>query len=79
MAQARQSLRVAAERVAPLLDRLTPQQVAHMEKRFAEDNRKFAREYLRGSEAERRKRRAKRSKKGWRTGWGTCRRCRWKK
>lgn len=60
VAHARQSLRFAAERVAPLLDRLTPQQVAHMEKRFAEDNRKFAREYLRGSEAERRKRRAKR-------------------
>jgi hypothetical protein len=60
VAHARQSLRFAAERVAPLLDRLTPQQVAHMEKRFAEDNRKFAREYLRGSEAERRKRRARR-------------------
>jgi hypothetical protein len=60
VAHARQSLRVAAERMAPLLDHLTPQQVAHMEKRFAEDNRKFAREYLRGSEAERRKRRAKR-------------------
>jgi hypothetical protein len=60
VANARQSLRFAAERVAPLLDRLTPQQVAHMEKRFADDNRKFAREYLRGSEAERRKRRARR-------------------
>ena len=60
VAHARQSLRVAAERMAPLLDSVTPQQVAHMEKRFAEDNRKFAREYLRGSEAERRKRRAKR-------------------
>jgi len=60
VAQARQSLRFAAERVAPLLDRLTPQQVAYMEKRFAEDNRKFAREYLRGSEAEKRKRRTKR-------------------
>jgi hypothetical protein len=60
VAQARQSLRFAAERAAPLLDRLTPQQVAHMEKRFADDNRKFAREYLRGSEAERRKRRARR-------------------
>jgi hypothetical protein len=60
VAHARQSLRFAAERVAPLLDRLTPQQVTHMEKRFAEDNRKFAREYLRGSEAERRKRRARR-------------------
>jgi hypothetical protein len=60
LAHARQSLRVAAERIAPLLDRLTPQQVAHLEKRFAEDNRRFAREFLRGSEAERRKRRAKR-------------------
>jgi Family of unknown function (DUF6279) len=60
VANARQSLRVAAERIAPLLDRLTPQQVAHMEKRFAEDNRKFARDYLRGSEVDRRKRRAKR-------------------
>jgi hypothetical protein len=60
VAHARQSLRVAAERIAPVLDRLTPQQVAHMEKRFAEDNRKFAREYLRGSEGDRRKRRAKR-------------------
>jgi hypothetical protein len=60
VANARQSLRVAAERTAPLLDRLTPQQIAHMEKRFAEDNRKFAREYLRGAEGDRRKRRAKR-------------------
>lgn len=60
VAHARQSLRVAGERMAPLLDRLTPQQIAHMEKRFAEDNRKFAKEHLRGSEAERRKRRAKR-------------------
>jgi hypothetical protein len=60
VAHARQGLRVAAERIAPLLDRLTPQQLTHMERQFAEDNRKFAREHLRGSEAERRKRRAKR-------------------
>ena len=60
VAHARQSLRFAAERIAPILDRLTPQQVANMEKRFADDNRKFAREYLRGSEQDRRKRRAKR-------------------
>ena len=60
VAHARQSLRFAAERIAPVLDRLTPQQVAHMEKRFAEDNRKFEKEYLRGAEADRRKRRAKR-------------------
>lgn len=60
MAHARQALHVAAERLAPLLDRLTEEQVANMEKRLAEDNRKFAREYLRGSEQERRKRRARR-------------------
>src|SRR5712664_2997641 len=53
MAQARESLRAAAERIAPMLDRLIPEQVRHMEKRFAEDNRKFARENLRGSEAAR--------------------------
>ena len=61
MAQARESLRAAAERVAPLLDRLTPEQIVHLEQRFAEDNRKFARENLRGSEQERRQRRSKRT------------------
>ena len=61
MAQARESLRAAAERIAPMLDRLSPEQVRHIEKGFAEDNRKFARENLRGSEAERRKRRATRT------------------
>jgi len=60
VAHARQSLRVAAERIAPLLDRLTPEQLARLEKGFADDNRKFAKEHLRGSEKERRKRRAKR-------------------
>ncbi len=60
VANARQSLRIAAERIAPLLDRLTAEQAANMEKRFADDNRRFAREFLRGSEAERRKRRAQR-------------------
>lgn len=58
--QARESLRAAAERIAPLLDGLSAEQIRHMEQRFAEDNRKFAKEFLRGSEAERRKRRAKR-------------------
>jgi hypothetical protein len=60
LAHARQSLRFAAERIAPLLERLTPEQVANIEKRFADDNRRFAREHLRGSEAERRARRARR-------------------
>jgi hypothetical protein len=59
-AQARESLRAAAERIAPMLDRLSAEQVRYLEKRLAEDNRKFARENLKGSEADRRKLRAKR-------------------
>jgi hypothetical protein len=59
-AQARESLRAAAERIAPMLDRLSAEQVSYLERRLAEDNRKFARENLKGSEAERRQRRAKR-------------------
>jgi Family of unknown function (DUF6279) len=57
-AQARESLRKAAELVAPLLDRLTPEQIAAMERRIAEENRKFYRDNLRGTERERRARRA---------------------
>ena len=59
--QGRESLRAAAEQLAPLLDRLNAEQLAHLEQQFAEDNRKFARENLRGSEKDRRKRRAKRN------------------
>jgi hypothetical protein len=61
MVQTRESLRVAAERMAPLLDRLTPVQVAHFEGQLADDNRKFARDNLRGGERERRKRRTQRN------------------
>ena len=57
--QARESLRKAAQMVAPLLDRLTPEQVRYMERRIAEENRKFRRDYLRGSEQERRRKRGK--------------------
>jgi ribosome-binding protein aMBF1 (putative translation factor) len=60
VAHARESLRVAAEQLAPLLDRLDAEQIRHMEQRIAEENRKFARENLRGSERERRERRAQR-------------------
>lgn len=56
----REAMRVAAEQMAPLLDRLSPEQVRHMEQRIVEENRKFAREYLRGSERERREQRARR-------------------
>jgi hypothetical protein len=54
------SAKEAAERVAPVLDKLNEEQVRHLENAFREDNRKFARENLRGSEKERRKRRADR-------------------
>ena len=61
VAQVRESVRAAAERMAPLLDRLTPAQIVHLERQFAEDNRRFARENLRGGERERRKRRTERN------------------
>ena len=53
------SLRKGAELIAPLLDRLTPEQVAQIERRVAEENRKFSRSNLRGTERERREKRAK--------------------
>jgi uncharacterized protein YhaN len=58
-AQARESLREAAVQLAPMLDRLTPEQLSHLEKRLADDNRKFARDN-RGSEKDRRNRRTRR-------------------
>lgn len=58
-AQARESLRKAAELAAPLLDRLSAEQMAQIERRLAEGNRRFHRDNLRGSESERRKRRGK--------------------
>ena len=60
VAHVREAMREAAEQSAPLLDRLTPEQVRYMEQRVAEENRKFAREYLRGSERDRREQRMQR-------------------
>ena len=60
VAQARESLREAGRQAAPLLDRLDAGQLKHLEKGFAEDDRRFAKEFLRGSEEDRRKRRYKR-------------------
>lgn len=60
-AQIREGVRVGAADIADLLDRLTPEQTEHLERRFAEDNRKFARDNLKGSDEERRRRRAKRN------------------
>jgi len=59
-AQLREALRAAGGEVADLLDRLDAKQIAHLEQRLAEDNRKFASDYLSGSEQERRERRLKR-------------------
>ncbi len=61
VAQSRESLRAAAEKIAPLLDGLDEPQIRHLESRFAEDNRKFAREYLSGSDEKRRERRLERN------------------
>ena len=58
-ARASESLRKGAELVAPLLDRLTPEQVAQIERRVAEENRKFYRDHLRFAEPERREKRAR--------------------
>ena len=60
IAHGKEAMRAAADQTAPLLDRLTPEQIRHMEQRVAEENRKFARERLRGSERERREQRARR-------------------
>ena len=57
--RARESLRHAVQIVAPLLDRLSSEQIRYMERRIAEDNRQFQRDYLRGGERQRRERRAK--------------------
>ena len=57
--QSRESLRKGAELIAPLLDRLTPEQVAQIERRLADENRKFYRDNLRAPERDRRKKRAK--------------------
>ena len=60
-AQLRESVRAGAVEAGDLLDRLTPEQIEHLERRIAEDNRKFAREYLSGTVDERRRRRLKRN------------------
>jgi hypothetical protein len=59
--QALEALDAAVAESAGPLDRLRPEQWVHLERRFAEDNRKFEREQLRGTVEERRKRRLKRN------------------
>ncbi len=61
VARGEQGLRAAAEQIAPLLDRVGAEQLRHIERGFAEDNRRFEKDYLRGSEEDRRKRRVRRT------------------
>jgi hypothetical protein len=58
--QAREGLRRAGADTGDFLDRLTPAQIEQLERRFAEDNAKFAREWLEGTPEEQRARRLKR-------------------
>ena len=59
-AQAREGLERAAGELGDLLERLTPAQIAQLEQRFAEDNRRYARQWLEGAPAARRARREQR-------------------
>jgi hypothetical protein len=58
--QSREGLRRAGAELGDFLDRLSPAQLEHLERRFAEDNRKFEREWLEGGPAERSRGRLKR-------------------
>jgi len=60
-AQVREALGAAAGEAAGLLDRLSPEQIAHLEQRLAEDNREFAKEQIDGTMEDRHKRRVKRN------------------
>jgi len=60
-AQVREALGAGAGEAAGLLDRLSPGQISHLEKRLAEDNRKFAKERIQGTMEERHQRRVKRN------------------
>lgn len=61
LAEVRHSVRAAAENGAGLLDKLNAGQIEHLEKRLAEDNRRFAKEFLRGTSEERKNKRTRRN------------------
>lgn len=61
LAHVRGALGAAGARMADLLDRLSAEQLVHLEQRLADENRKFAREQLQGTVEERRQRRLKRN------------------
>ena len=58
--QTREGLRRVGAETGDFLDRLTPAQIGQIERRFAEDNRKFAREWLEATPTAQRARRLKR-------------------
>jgi hypothetical protein len=58
--QAREGLRRAGADLGDFLDRLGPAQIENLERRLAEDNAKFAREFVEGTPEELRARRLKR-------------------
>lgn len=59
--QVRETLGAAAGEAAGLLDRLSPEQIGHLERRLAEGNREFSKEFMLGTMEERHKRRVKRN------------------
>ncbi len=59
--QIREALGAAAGEVAALLDRLSAEQIGHLERRLVEENRKFAKEQVQGSVEQRQERRVKRN------------------
>ena len=58
--QSRAGLRRAGAELGGFLDRLTPAQIAHLEARFGEENRRYAGRWLAGTPAQRRERRYRR-------------------
>lgn len=70
-AQLDQGLRAAAREIAPMMDRLTPEQIAHLEQRIEADNENFVEEQLDGDEAARRARRMERNVKRLEEWFGT--------
>ena len=60
-AQVREALGAAGSEAAGLLDTLSAEQIAHLERRLAEENRKFAKEQMQGTAEERLQRRVKRN------------------
>ena len=60
-AQIREALVAAAAEAAGPLDKLSPEQIGHLEARLADENRKFAKEWVQGTMEERHKRRVTRN------------------